>query len=183
MIPRPENRRRLLLPDVPREREQVAPELASIFTQVIRAQLSWPLYLYGEVGCGKSCAALLMCDAVGGGCIYHTVESASEERIAAMKGLLFDQYTGQKIHSHRWKADWRTAKLTVLDELGIRNCPSDAEYDLVKTLIDSRKGRPVVLIGNGSPEDLARVYDDRIASRVSEGTIYELRGDDRRILR
>lgn len=179
----PARRRPILLPDVGRERDRLDPDLARIIAALVRGDAPWPLYLYGEVGTGKTCAALLLCDAVGGGCAYYTVESAAEDRIAAMKGVLFDQYTGGKIHPHQWRANWRAAKLGVLDELGIRNCPSDAETDLVKAMVDTRKGRPIVLIGNGGPEDIARVYDDRIASRVCEGTVYELRGDDRRLHR
>ena len=61
--------------------------------------------------------------------------------------------------------------MTVLDELGTRQQVSDFQYEVTKKAIDTREGRPAIVISNLSLTALAKVYDDRIAARLSEGTV------------
>jgi DNA replication protein DnaC len=79
-----------------------------------------------------------------------------------------------------WKG-WRGATIAVLDELGIREKASDFQYETVKKAIDERidNERPLILISNMSIPELARCYDDRIASRVGSGTVLVMNGDRR----
>lgn len=181
LIKRAEDRKPIIFADIPRCRSELDSGLADCIAELVAGRLEWPLYLYGPVGTGKTCAALLLCDAVGGGCLYYSVDDAAEQRIAAMKGLLYCDATGSRIHPHQWRARWRGAALGIVDELGIRSEPSAYEYEVVKLLIDTRKGKPLLLIANHPPDRLASLYDQRLASRVSEGTVFELGGSDRRI--
>lgn len=73
------------------------------------------------------------------------------------------------------------AHLVVVDELGSRDRVSDHHYECVKRIIDERQGQPLALASNHDIEALARLYDDRIASRIAAGTVLGLDGDDRRL--
>ena len=73
---------------------------------------------------------------------------------------------------------WKTANVTVVDELGTRAL-TDAMYDTLKRAIDDREGKPAVYISNKSIDQLHAVYDDRIASRLAAGTVIRMTGDRR----
>ena len=47
-------------------------------------------------------------------------------------------------------------------------------------LMEWRRGKPLVITSNKSPEDIGAIYDDRILSRLSAGTVLEIVGPDRR---
>lgn len=71
--------------------------------------------------------------------------------------------------------------LVVLDELGSREKVGDLHYQAVKRITDLRDNQPTIYIANLAPAALARCYDDRIASRILCGSIFELSGNDRRM--
>jgi DNA replication protein DnaC len=73
------------------------------------------------------------------------------------------------------------APLVVLDEIGCRDAVSDFRYETTKRVIDARRGKPLVCISNLSLGELVGLYDDRISSRLAEGTVFCLDGDDRRL--
>ena len=56
---------------------------------------------------------------------------------------------------------------------------SDHHYETIKRCIDDRHGKPLVCISNLNMKELAGVYDDRVASRISAGTIVVTEGDRR----
>lgn len=70
--------------------------------------------------------------------------------------------------------------LACFDDVGLR-APTDAMYDIWYEVVNRRKRLPTIFTGNLSPEDLHKVYDARIASRLTEGTVIELAGKDRRL--
>ena len=70
--------------------------------------------------------------------------------------------------------------LLCLDDIGLRS-PSDAAYDILHAVMTARRRNPTVITGNLSPVQLAKLYDDRIASRLAQGTVLELCGADRRL--
>jgi DNA replication protein DnaC len=146
----------------------------------------WPIYLYGPAGRGKS---------YGMAAIYlgwHT-ENAQWYDVSQLlrkiircrmegghiqemgpNGIPYDLYE-DKIF--RKVAD---AHLACFDDVGLRS-PSDSMYDAWYALVNSRKRLPTVYTGNLRPDELHKVYDARIASRITEGTVIELTGDDRRL--
>jgi DNA replication protein DnaC len=145
--------------------------------------MRWPLFLFGPVGTGKSCAALWLLDHAGG--VYFTVPDLTEKLIESMAGRLVWQ--GEPGHSGTLWPDgfWRrvsNASLVVLDEIGCRNAVSDHHYEAVKKMIDIRHGRPLICISNLNLEAIEKVYDDRVASRLASGTVFELDGNDRRLI-
>jgi DNA replication protein DnaC len=72
------------------------------------------------------------------------------------------------------------AALVVLDDIATRE-PTWAQREALLAILDARAGRPMVLTGNLSIEQLAEVVDDRAASRICAGTIIEVTGKDRRL--
>jgi chromosomal replication initiation ATPase DnaA len=79
-----------------------------------------------------------------------------------------------------WKR-WRDAQAVLLDDVGCRDTPSDARRETLKRALDLREGQPTILTANLTPAGLARVYDDRLASRCCAGTVVKVQGPDRRL--
>jgi hypothetical protein len=141
----------------------VQPELRKLFRALGRAERPWPLYLWGGVGHGKTEAVRAFCRRVYKA-HYWTVDDIMARR--------------------PWEEFWGSLSLTVLDELGLPR-PSDGardyDYDCVKNLLDWRRDRPAIYVSNRPLDEIDRLYDTRIKSRLGAGTVYELRDHDRRL--
>jgi hypothetical protein len=163
----------------------------------------WPLFFHGGAGSGKTCAGLCLADWAGDS-IYVTLGDLCRAVIDAQHGRnLFVEHISripptneQKMRDlcypegrmpeyylsegEVWK-HWIRANVTVLDEIGCRSKPSDHEYQTLYKAIDLRVGAglPMVAISNYSLVDIASIYDDRIASRLSAGTVVQCDGDRR----
>jgi DNA replication protein DnaC len=158
-----------LLEDVPRSMKLVAPAMVEVFRSLTTAKAPWPLYLFGPAGTGKTRACLALSDYVKGS-RYLTVREACDAKMSD--------------GDEAWKGDWASnPTLVVLDELGVRLKVGDLEYSVVTEIFDCRErhGKGVAIyVSNLAPKDLAKLYDDRIASRVLSGTVFKLDGKDRR---
>lgn len=165
-----------------RAMSQVKPIVVQTFRDLWEGKADWPLLLHGPAGTGKTCAALCLCDLTAG--VYRTVMEFCNRVRLAERGELLDEGThaeGRVTPSMIWSW-WSGAQLAVLDELALRRDVSDYQYEVIKRAIDLREDRPAIYISNVAPDDLRRVYDDRIASRCCAGTVLELAGTDRRLL-
>ena len=136
---------------------------------------SWPLTLIGPAGVGKTCLAWLLFDGCHGKRLYREVPDLLTWLIRA------DQGEDTLMSSGGFWSDWRGAKVAILDEIGARERVSDFHYETVKRAIDSREGQPLILVSNLTIGQIAKVYDDRIASRMAAGTVIEIQGRDRRL--
>ncbi len=165
--------------DKPRNRNGIAPHLREVINELVQGREPWPLFLHGEQGSGKTCAALCTIDAYGGW--YLTLTELTELLIGAQQGSLSWSTGHKRTVIDIWK-DWRSAHLAVLDEIGQRPEPSPFEYDVVKRALDEREGKPLIIVSNSSIDALCGQYDDRIGSRLAFGTVVELEGD-RRLMR
>jgi DNA replication protein DnaC len=165
------NPSRRLLPGVPRSMVAVDPVLRELFRELTAGRAPWPLFLFGNVGGGKTSAALALCDVVATAA-YFTADGLCcailEQDPSSVRDL------------------WQTIEaksLIVLDEIGARSNTTDFAYSTLKRAIDARDqhaGRAAVYISNLGPAELARLYDERLASRILCGTRFELSGTDRR---
>lgn len=169
----------LVEPRVHRERDAITPAVRSALSDLVLGHCPWPLFLTGQTGSGKTCAALCMIDAYGG--LYRTCLAWCEEMALAKRGEFFKRYANceVKIYPGTLRRDWTHQPLVVLDDLGVRDKPTDHERETVKECLDGREGLPAVFVSNLSLSALARVYDDRIASRLGSGTVVEMQGDRR----
>lgn len=163
-------------PAIQRQREMIFGEARSAIRRCVVGASPWPLVFWGRPGSGKTCAALCLLDSVGGLTVYRTLGDACDELIQAMNGeLTWGEY---KASPKAWWEKWETARLSVLDELAIREKTTDHEYNVVKRAIDLRYGKPLVLISNHSP---GTIYDERIGSRMQGGTVVKFPDVDLRV--
>lgn len=65
---------RRLLPMLHRQMSQVDPRLVAVFRKLIAGEAAWPLFVHGDVGTGKTLAALSLAD-FATTASYWTVES------------------------------------------------------------------------------------------------------------
>ena len=84
-----------------------------------------------------------------------------------------------KITERQVWEEWSSARLTVLDELGIREAVTSASYEVMAKAIDSRENKPAVYISNLPLDGIKQVYDRRISSRLAAGTVITMSGDRR----
>lgn len=159
-------------PSKARTLAQVDRVLLDAFRRVAGGKAPWPLFVTGQPGRGKTCAALALLDHTSSG-IYMTVNELVGRRMASFKPGAAEM---------PWAALFGTQQraLVVLDELGTRQTVSDTHYECVQQVLDMREGFPLVLISNLSLSEIEQRYDDRIASRCAAGTQVELKGRDRR---
>lgn len=160
-------------PTTYRDSNSVTESLREPLLRVVMGYDSWPLFLYGPAGTGKTCAALVLCDHYLGQ--YWKLDDLCSELRADIKRNKDDQREWDI-----WDC-WSRWQLAVLDEVGVRDHPSDFEYGVVKRCIDLRSGKPLIVMSNVDIDEIERLYDDRIASRMSAGTVVRLQGEDRRL--
>lgn len=168
-----------ILPDKPRSAEYMcAHGLGYVLEAMRKAMLGcsqWPFVLQGEPGSGKSCAALIMLDGVGGR--YWTLTELCEELAEAKCGA----FAFQNVR-YFWKG-YKGANFVVIDEIATEArderdiSPHHAEC--LHRLLDKREGQPLLLITNRTIKDILRLYGDPIASRMNAGTCLEFTGDRR----
>jgi DNA replication protein DnaC len=139
--------------------------LRAVFRRLVTAEAPWPLFLYGDVGTGKTAAALCLCDHVENS-YYRTVRALADNRMSKGDDL-----------SHIG-----TVRLAVLDEIGAREKVGDLFYDVVKDFLEARERHHhvAVYISNLDVQTVASLFDDRVADRLACGTVFQLSGVSRR---
>jgi len=171
------------LPEVSRQVDAITPTLRDALGLLVRGDAPWPLFVHGAVGTGKSCAALCLLDHTSGH--YHTALGLAELLARSQQG----RYTETELSSRETRVIWPElvwswlsgTPLVVLDELGSRGHVTDHQYETVKRLIDCRHGKPLVCLSNLCLEELASLYDARVADRLAAGTKVHLTGPSRRL--
>ncbi len=167
----PEKRR--LLPRLSRSQKGVNPTLLKYLDKLTHAESNWPLYLYGPTGTGKTCAALTMAD-IAETAAYWSLDDLADFVMEHSPSEVNAEFTAL---AQKW--------LVILDEIGTRERATDLHYRVLKRLADAREQNAgaTIYISNLSPEQLAKSFDDRIASRLLCGVRFELTGEDRRFTR
>jgi DNA replication protein DnaC len=140
------------------------------------------LYVHGDAGAGKTCALLCLSDHVPGS-EYTTAADLCERLARSQQGReeWYHEGRGGILWPEKLWQSFGRAPLVIVDELGARDRVSDHAYECVKRMIDERHGLPLALTSNHDLESMARLYDDRIASRIAAGTIFHLDDEDRRL--
>lgn len=169
----------------PNLRPGLPPILRDAMNAVTNGDSPWPLVMIGEAGAGKTCAALLMLYrwAELGAHVYYSLAAGYAERVrlAKLGELEWQTITAHgKLSEANVVDEWGRPPLAVLEEVGTRDKASDFQCEVVQRCIDGRLGRPTVYTSNLKLEVLEQVYTDRIASRLSAGTIVYVKGDQRR---
>ena len=175
--------RRRFLTNVPRVWTRVPEPLRAVLADALRGRARWPIFAHGGVGTGKTCAGLLLCDHAAPSTIYTDFAELVGRWIDAGMGRLRERGTHAEcaVTQGMLRDDWAAANLIVLDELGTRERLSDAAYEALRRLLDARLGRPLVVLSNLDLDGIARVVDDRVASRLAGGTVVPVDGPDQRL--
>ena len=132
-------------------------------------QSEWPLYMYGRPGTGKTCLAAL---------IYAAYKRQPLWRRA--DELLIEIGTSRADGYGTLKTKLEGSPCVFLDDLGVRP-PTEAMTQALFDLMELRARRPLVIVSNHTPDALAKIYDERIVSRITAGTTLEIVGQDRRV--
>ena len=163
--------RRRLLPRFERSLRLVDDKLLAVFRRLILGEASWPLYLRGPAGCGKTAATLALCDCVENA-VYVTVDDLADSIMSQ-----------SPVETREMWDDIAEADLVVLDELGTRRNINDLAYRVTSKFCDLREQhgrRRAIYISNLDTASLHGLFDDRVLSRVSCGEKFHLVADDRR---
>ncbi len=176
--------RRTKYPKVPRSLARVDTALCDLFGQLAAGEAPWPLLAWGGVGGGKTFAGLCFVDMVPGS-IFLTLEQACDGK---MKG---EQPWESKV-ADRGETPYaggqpirKSGGLLILDEIGERSKAGDLLYTTLKGILDYREfnhRRVAMYISNLSPAELADLFDDRIVSRLTAGSVLKLTGPDQRAI-
>ena len=145
---------------------------------------SWPLLFWGPGGTGKSSvAALLFMAADCPGWRPYWLNAADTIRgITSAWGTgeaKFGGYAGE-MPADRMLEFIGRAGFLVLDDIGTRAATAP-QQDAAYAIVCARMGKPTVYTSNLDPEGLAKVYDDRVVSRLCAGRVVEFTGKDRRM--
>lgn len=183
LLATPHIRIRPEVPESERDFGQIPPVLLAAIRACASRASRWPLFIFGGVGVGKSMAVLALCDRVAGPCIYRDFLDVCGEHQDAKLGRLrwHGTHAETLVSPAAFWQDWRRAELCAVDEIGARATVTDHQYETLKRAVDTRHGFALVLISNIDLDRLARVFDDRIASRCAAGTVVRVEGPDRRL--
>ena|GEM_PF-1209435 len=168
-----------------RDPNQIGSAVAAKLQDCAMGKSPWPLLLTGPAGTGKTCAALCLCDRVRTSVSFRDFGSICETVRQAKLGELYSHGTHADtlLSPDDWWSAWGKFSLAVVDEIGARASITEHVYECMKRVLDERQGKPLVLISNLDLTGLARVYDDRVASRAGAGTVVRFAGADRRVQR
>lgn len=144
----------------------------------------WPLLILGTPGTGKTSAALALCDYIEGSEFWTAAEfhQAVLDVKFGRREWKADGYPGSGAWTVRgWWGMVAARPLVVLDDLGTGEREArDAFYESIKTLLDKRTCRPLIVTSNLSLEGLEKVFDGRVADRLAAGTVIEVSGESMR---
>ena len=169
------------------DKDKIDPTLRRDMRALALSKLPWPLLIVGEAGSGKTCASLLYCEhwniasEVDGRPGYQVFATCRDlcQRIADAKCDRLQNWIRYSVSLDEVWKEWAGARLAILDDIGSREKVTDSQYETVLDCLDKRQSRPTVYTSNLGRTELAGIYDDRVVSRLSAGTICHIKGDKR----
>jgi DNA replication protein DnaC len=170
---------------IPRMRSRIPEALAATLRDCTDGREPWPLFAYGPAGVGKTCAALYLADRVIGSVVFRDFQGLCDEAADAKLGRLmwYGTHSSTIATPEMLWTRFGAYTLAVIDEIGTRNTVTDHAYETLKHAIDARFRLPLVLVSNLDLDELARLFDDRVASRIAAGTQVCVNGPDQRLQR
>jgi len=166
-------------PHIPRDIDLILPEIRAVIRECTRGLAPWPLLICGQVGIGKTRAALAVHDWYGG--MFWEFATLVRDFGLSKGGMLFDMahIYAPKIYQQEFWRRISDAALVIVDEIGAKQ-QTDHSHEALMTLCGIRECRPLMMLTNLLPSEIETAYDDRAASRMTAGTVCVVRGDDRR---
>ena len=102
------------------------------------------------------------------------------EEDAAMLGQL-QTSAGYLVSEPEVWREFCEAHFAVLDDIGCQQRVTDHPYHCLKTALDVREGGSLVCASNLTLAQIDKLFDDRITSRLSAGTVVHVTGDQRQM--
>jgi DNA replication protein DnaC len=158
--------------------ERVPAAIREAGNKVWLNETPWPFVMLGEAGSGKTCAALLMLDKCEGSTWYQTFDQLCERARFAKLGQLQTSRGYSVSETEVWQ-EYVEAHFAVLDDIGIRERASDHVYECLYRALTKREERSLVCASNLTLAELELLFDDRVTSRLSAGTVVHVGGDQR----
>lgn len=164
------------------EWDQVVSPLRGAFRDAV-SDNTWPMYLWGPQGRGKTSAAAAFYRKVRTQPkwidLQRFVRTVQRCRMSS-DGRVYDTSQHGSTEGDVWRKFVNEPALLIVDDVGIRE-PSESMFEIVYELVNRRGKRPTIYTSNVNPKDLHRVYDGRVASRMLSGVAVEITGEDRRL--
>lgn len=172
---------------MPLDKSLIPEPLRDAIRTCLRGESGWPLFVWGKPGIGKTSAARLALQhfKAAGKPTWEKRFSLFVQDCLDVKWRRMEDGSGAVVSFRGYERAVKDAAIAVLDDLDIladvlvRAKP--AALDAFYWWLEARRGKPAVLISNGGPESVARLYGPAVASRCGAGTVIEVRGPDRRI--
>lgn len=140
----------------------------ALVAQLLNGELPWPLYLCGDPGRGKTCLALAILD--------HVIGDRRDIEYLGVSSLM-NRIANKSPDPWGY---WHNAKLAVLDEIASPGRVNDFAVSVIYDAYEYRQNLPTIYISNLKPTEINEHLDWRIESRITSGTCFELKGNDRR---
>lgn len=163
------------------EWSKVSPSLLATVRNASRSQ-AWPLVLWGNVGSGKTCLSALIYASWNNANVrwINAVEFARRVQTVRKEGQIPIAGSAYTVgETSLWETTVDTPSLLVVDDLGITD-PTPSQVAIIYELIDRRRNKPMIVSTNLDLNEIEQLYDDRIASRLSAGTIIQFATRDLR---
>lgn len=183
-----------------REAAKIDKTLLAFLRKCSAGEVRWPVFLTGDPGTGKSSAVLAFADWIAYSAYFQFCDLIHAFRQISTKG---ETMVTRWIQRGDWsdndqpgKIAWFIEKdtmgedeflkylssvdLLVIDDLGTRGTASDFVYDSLLATMNLRVEKPLIVTSNLDIDGIANCFDGRITSRLSAGTRFVLKGQDRR---
>lgn len=180
------------LPQVERRPDGIPNHVRQTIREASATGIKWPLYLVGNPGTGKTCAGLCIADYCPGAWwvewpeFWRFVNDVNFRRAETeIRGVLNEGGWREPSATIKWNPArwWRYAERLscfVLDDLGTGDKATALQYEALKTLLDRRQKKPLIVTSNVEPLALKDTFDARIVDRLDSGTVVKLSGKSRR---
>lgn len=135
----------------------------------------FPVYMYGPTGVGKSFASALVY------CRYGCGDPFFDAWFIRFSNLTDDMMTKSKAGMPTpWERITRDRQLIVIDEIG-SGAKNEWRNEILWEILERRRGKPLILTSNLTPDELLTRFDARIQSRIMQGSLIALLGKDKRV--
>lgn len=160
---------------------EIRPPVREVIRLCVTGKEPWPLLLYGNAGSGKTCALLCVHDNYPS-CITTWVHLRQDYRALQTDGLVRQNQNGiWKVQPKEFWGEIADHPLLIIDDLEPKPDPNGTHAELLKGILDNRKGKATLLATNMTPSELERLYGDPVVSRLAAGTMHQMPNEDRRL--
>lgn len=150
--------------------------------QEVTETLQWPIYLFGNVGVGKTCVAAHFYREFDGSAKWMRFTQFCDRSAQLLRDGEATFWEGDQCYQYSRENWWESIGregIYVIDDVGV------GERDVIRTealwnLLEARTRKPLILTSNLHPDKLHDQYDQRIVSRIYAGTRIFLNGPDQR---